>query len=67
MMNRDELRAAIAKRNITKTALAEALGLSYTALYYKMTGQNEFKESEIRTLARVLNFTADDINHIFLH
>ena len=65
-MNRDELRAAIARKNISKVKLAEAMGLSYTALHYKMTGRTEFKESEIRTLVKILDLSAEELNHIFL-
>lgn len=65
-MNRDELRAEIARKNVTKKHLAEALGISATGLSLKLSGANEFKESEIKTLAAVLGFTAEDINRIFL-
>lgn len=65
-MNREELRAAIARKNITKTDLAEALGITRVALQNKMSGSSEFKESEIKTLVRVLGLTAEEFNHIFL-
>ena len=65
-MNRDELRAAIARKNISKKDLAEALGISQGALYYKLSGQHEFKESEIRVLIEVLELSADAVNLIFL-
>ena len=65
-MNRAELRAAIARKNISKTALAEELGISRTALGQKLNGQREFKESEIRILFRVLDLSPDTFNSIFL-
>ena len=65
-MNRSELRAAIARKNISKSALAEALGISRTALGQKLNGKREFKESEIRTLFRVLELSPDVFNSIFL-
>lgn len=65
-MNRDELRAAIARKNITRKDLAEALGITPAALYYKLTGQHEFKETEIRKLITVLELSADAVNSIFL-
>lgn len=65
-MNRAELRAAIARKGITKTALAEALGISRTALGQKLTGLREFKESEIRALIKALDLSADAVNLIFL-
>lgn len=65
-MNRAELRAAIARKNISKTELAKALGISRTALGQKLNGQREFKESEIRTLFSVLELSPDAFNSIFL-
>lgn len=65
-MNRAELRAAIARKGITKTALAEALGISRVALAQKLSGVREFKESEIKSLVMVLGLSADAVNLIFL-
>lgn len=65
-MNRDELRAAIARKAISKKELAKELGLSSVSLYNKLTGKCEFKESEIRTLIRVLELTPESVNLIFL-
>lgn len=65
-MNRAELRAEIARKEISKTHLADALGLSLTSLSLKLKGDREFKESEILKLIDVLSLTADDVNRIFL-
>lgn len=65
-MNRDELRAAIARKNITRKDLADALGITPVALYNKMAGRNEFKETEIRKLIAVLELSPDAVNTIFL-
>lgn len=65
-MNRDELRAEISRKNITRKRIAEALGISPTGLSLKLKGCNEFKESEIKTLVSVLELTPDDVNRIFL-
>ena len=65
-MNRDELRAEIARKKITQKRIAEALGLSPTGLSLKLAGNNEFKESEIKALVSVLDLTPDDVNRIFL-
>lgn len=65
-MDREELRAEIARKNVSKGRLAKELGISSGSLWLKMTGQREFKETEIRTMARVLNLTAEDVNRIFL-
>ena len=66
-MNREELRAAIARKDISKGQLANALGISYQALWNKMNGFSEFKESEIQKLITVLGLTAKEVNHLFLN
>ncbi len=65
-MNRSELRAEIARKNISKSQLAKSLGLSPASLYLKLKGEREFKESEIQKLVVVLGLTATDVNRIFL-
>ncbi len=64
-MDRAELRAAVARKNITARQIAAALHLSSTGLNNKMRGRTEFRESEIRTLSELLELTPEDINHIF--
>ena len=66
-MNRTELKAEIARKEISKTRLAEALGLSLTSFSLKLKGDREFKESEIQKLISVLELTAADVNRIFLN
>lgn len=65
-MNREELRAEIARKNISKKQIAEELGITSTALYNKMSGKCEFKESEIRKLIAILELSAEAVNNIFL-
>lgn len=64
-MNCPELRAAIARVGITNRRIAEYLGLSEQAFYNKIQGETEFKGSEIKGLAKVLNLSMRDINTIF--
>ena len=64
-MNCPELRASIARAGITNRKLAEHLGLSEQAFYYKIQGDTEFKGSEIKGLAKVLNLSMKDVNTIF--
>ena len=64
-MNYPELRASIARAGITNRKLAEQLGLSGQAFYNKIHGDTEFKGSEIKCLARVLNLSMQDVNTIF--
>lgn len=65
-MNRDELRAEIARKNIPKNRIAKELSISSTSLSLKMSGAREFKETEIRKLVEVLALTPDDVQRIFL-
>lgn len=65
-MNRDELRAEIARKNISKRDLANALGISETSFFLKMRSDREFKETEIRKLVEVLKLTPEDVQRIFL-
>lgn len=65
-MNREELRAEIARKNMTKRSIANALGISETAFLMKMKHDREFKESEIRKLVEVLDLTPEDVTRIFL-
>ncbi len=65
-MNRTELRAEIARKGLSKRAISAALGISEQALYNKMDGSSEFKESEIKKLVNLLGLTPTDINRIFL-
>ena len=64
-MDRAELRAEIARKQITNRAIAAELGISEAAFYNKLCGKAEFKESEIRKLIDVLKMSADTINRIF--
>lgn len=65
-MNRTELRAEIARKEITNRTISRELGISEQAFYNKMNGTSEFKESEIKGIVRVLGLTAADVDRIFL-
>ena len=64
-MNLPELRAAVARKNMTNRDLASQMGLSRTAFHQKMNGEREFKNSEIKYLAHVLSLSMADVNTIF--
>lgn len=65
-MNLPEFRAAVARADITNRSLAGYLGLSEQALYNKMSGKTEFKNSEIVKLTEILDLSMEDVNLIFL-
>lgn len=64
-LDRAELRAEIARKQVTNRAIAAALGISEAAFYNKLCGSSEFKESEIRKLIDFLGMSADTVNRIF--
>ena len=64
-MNTLELKAEIAKSGRTNRALARELGISEQALYNKIQGKTDFKNSEMKKLAEVLSLSRKDVNLIF--
>lgn len=64
-MDRAELRAEIARKELTYRSIATNLNISDTAFYNKLCGKTEFKESEIRKLIEILEMSADTVNRIF--
>ena len=64
-LNYPSLRAVIAKEGITNRHLANCLGLSEQAFSNKIAGRTEFKNSEIKILAKELNLNMSAINSIF--
>lgn len=64
-MNLPELRAAVARADVSNRAIAVYLELSEQALYNKMNGKTEFKNSEIVKLAEILGLSMSDVNLIF--
>lgn len=64
-MNFPEFRVAVAKAGETNRSLARGLGLSEQALYNKLNGQTEFKNSEIKKLAEILHLSMESVNLIF--
>ena len=66
-MNSAELKAAIARTNITYRAIAARLGISEQAFYNKMNGKTEFKNSEIVKLTDMLSLNQNAVNLIFFN
>lgn len=64
-MDETALRVAIARAGVTNRFLARNLGISEQAFYNKISGESEFKSSEIRKLSGLLNLSFNDINDIF--
>ena len=63
MTDTKELEIAITRAGLTKREIAKRLGLSEMGLYKKINNITEFKASEIKALAEMLEIT--DIDAIF--
>lgn len=64
-MNAEMLAAKIEASGRSKSEIAEALGITRQGLYNKLSGDNEFKSSEIRRLSEILCLTPDERDLIF--
>ena len=64
-MDFGEFRAAAARANVTNRSMADELGISEQALYNKINGITEFKNSEIKKLASILKLSLDGVNRVF--
>lgn len=64
-MNNGELRVALVRNKVSNRELAMMVGLSEQALYNKINGTTEFKNSEIMKIVKVLNLSLQDVNAIF--
>lgn len=64
-MNESALRAEIARNKYSIPALANTIGIGKKALYAKMKGESEFKQSEIKKIKSVLSLSDDQIVQIF--
>lgn len=64
-MNASELRAELARNGLTIPKTAEKIGISKKALYCKLDGSSEFKQSEIKALKELLSLSDTRVNEIF--
>lgn len=62
----NEIKAELARKNMTQGSLAKAIGISPTSLWHKMTGVTEFTLAEVRSVRDTLNLDDDKIIEIFL-
>jgi transcriptional regulator with XRE-family HTH domain len=59
------LNARLDASGLSRSEIAERLGLTRQGLYNKLCGLNEFKSSEIRLLSEILRLTAQERDLIF--
>lgn len=64
-MNDELLREKIASCNLSKSFIAESLGLTRQGLYNKLSGIREFKGSEIKKLSLLLELSNSEREAIF--
>lgn len=64
-MNGVLLAEKIEANEMSKSDIAEALGLTRQGFYNKINGKREFKGSEIKKLSNLLNLSETEKNAIF--
>lgn len=64
-MNQAELRASIARNSMTVRGLSNELNISEQTMQNKLSGNTEFKNSEIVKLAGLLSLSLEEVNQIF--
>lgn len=64
-MNYPQFHASMVESGFSKKEIANTLGISEQALYNKLNGLTEFKNSEIKTISKLFNLTMDAVNIIF--
>ena len=67
MLNEKLLRLKIEDSGITYTAIAKKIGITREGLYKKLSGDSEFKASEIVKISNILNLTVAERNRIFFN
>lgn len=65
MLDKNELRAALARRGERQNELAKVLGMSPSTLSAKINGAMDFKRNDIELMAVRYNLTMDDVRRIF--
>ncbi len=64
-MNDKLLIEEIEKSLISKNQIAVKLGITRQAFYKKLSGEREFKASEIKKLTEILCLSVEKVNDIF--
>lgn len=64
-MNTNLLARKIAEKSLSITLIANELGLTRQAIYNKLSGDREFKASEIGKLSELLSLTREEKELIF--
>lgn len=59
------LKVKIVLSGLSRTAIAAALGMSMPTFYNRLSGESEFRASEIRELTKVLKLSNAERDQIF--
>ncbi|MDY4812786.1 MAG: helix-turn-helix transcriptional regulator [Ruminococcus sp.] len=64
-MNIANLKAEIARRNLSVPQLAKLINMDKKTMYSRINGQTDFKQSEIASISKVLELKQEEILSIF--
>ena len=64
-MNIEKLRKIIEDKGVTYVFIANKLGITKNALSRKMNEKSDFKCGEMKTIAEILQISAQDFDEIF--
>ncbi len=64
-MNFNDLRAEIARANLTIPKLADEIGMDKKTLYSRMHGRTPFNQKEILAISNILKLSNEKIMSIF--
>ncbi len=64
-MNIEDLKAEIARNNLSVPKLAKLIKLDKKTLYTRLSGATNFKQEEIAKIAKILNLSSAQILTIF--
>ncbi len=64
-MNIEDLKAEIARNNLSVPKLAKLIRLDKKTLYTRLNGKTDFKQEEIANIAKILNLSSEQIVSIF--
>ncbi len=60
-----KLKGKLTEKGYTREKFAEAIGISAVALYRRMKGEQDFKQTEIKKAAELLDINGDEITAYF--
>ena len=64
-MNPNELKAEIARHNMTIPTLAKRIGICKKAMYQKISGKTQFRQKEISAIKNALSLSEEKTFAIF--